>query len=92
MTENAVYVEILPEQGAEFLRQDALGAVKAGCREVVLDFSRRERIGPAMVDALEELAAAGESNGVTITLHNMNIEVYRVLKVVRLAQRFSFKH
>lgn len=55
--------------------------------EAVLDFSSVERIDAAAARALEELA---DGSSVKITLRGVNIQVYRALKLLKLAERFSF--
>jgi anti-anti-sigma regulatory factor len=59
--------------------------------EVVLDFSSVRRIDPAAVKALDELAAAADEKSVTVVLRSANIDVYKVLKLVKLTPRFSFR-
>jgi len=55
--------------------------------ESVLDFSSVDRIDAAAARALEELA---DRSSVPITLRGVNIGVYRALKLLKLAERFSF--
>jgi len=59
--------------------------------ELVLDFSSVSRIDPAAVKALDELAAAADEKNVTVVLRSVNIDVYKVLKLVKLTPRFSFR-
>ena len=58
--------------------------------EVVLDFSVVQRIDPRAVRELEKLAGSADDKAVKVALHGVNIDVYRVLKLVKLAPRFSF--
>jgi anti-anti-sigma regulatory factor len=58
--------------------------------EMVLDFSTVCRIDARALQATEELAAGAESKGVRLVLRGASIDVYRVLKLMNLAQRFSF--
>lgn len=62
----------------------------AAGEEVVLDFSSMSRVTTASIEALEKLAAAAEQKSARITLRGVNVDVYRALKVARLAPRFSF--
>jgi anti-anti-sigma regulatory factor len=58
--------------------------------EVVLDFSSVRRIDPSTVREMEKLAGVADSKAVKVGLRGVNIDVYRVLKLVKLAPRFSF--
>jgi len=58
--------------------------------EAVLDFSSVRRIDPSALRALEEFARVADENAVRIVLSGVNVEVFKVLKLVKLAQRFCF--
>jgi len=58
--------------------------------EMVLDFSCVRRIDPGAVRALEELAAIADEKAVKVGLNGVNVDVYKVLKLVKLASRFFF--
>ena len=58
--------------------------------EVMLDFSSVRRIDTGAVRALEELAGVAASKGVKVVLRGVNVEVYKVLTLLRLKSRFSF--
>jgi anti-anti-sigma regulatory factor len=58
--------------------------------EVVLDLSSVRRIDPNVLRAMEEFARIADGKGVKVVLRGVSVEVYKVLKVARLAQRFSF--
>ena len=57
--------------------------------DVVLDFSSMRRIDTQGVRALEELAVLAEEKSVKPVLHAVNMDVYRVLKLLRLTERFN---
>ena len=57
---------------------------------LVLDFCAVRRLDPAGLSAMEELAGLADGRGVKLTLRGVNIDVYKVLKLARLAPRFSF--
>ncbi len=59
-------------------------------REVVLDFSSVRRIDPSVVRAMEEFAGIADDKGVKVGLRGLNVDVYKVLKLVKLASRFAF--
>jgi anti-anti-sigma regulatory factor len=58
--------------------------------EMILDFSSVCRIDAGALRAMEELAAGAQGKGVKLVLRGASIDVYRVLKLMKLAQRFSF--
>jgi anti-anti-sigma factor len=58
--------------------------------EVVLDLSAVRRVDSAAMAALNELVARADENGVRIVLRAVPVEVYKVLKLVRLSPHFSF--
>jgi anti-anti-sigma regulatory factor len=58
--------------------------------EVVLDFSSVRRIDPSALRALESLAGIAGENGVTLELRDVSVDVYKVLKLAKLAPRFRF--
>ena len=58
--------------------------------QMVLDFSTVRRVDPAALSAIAELAAVADARGVKLALRGVNIGVYKVLKLAKLAPRFSF--
>ena len=72
------------------LIQNAVEKVTNGERDVMLDFSGVERIDGNFVRALEELASLTDEKSVRAVLRDVNVDVYRVLKQLKLTDRFSF--
>jgi anti-anti-sigma regulatory factor len=58
--------------------------------EMVLDFASVRRVDPSALRAMEELAEMAEDKAVNIILYSVSVDLYRVLKLVRLAPRFSY--
>jgi anti-anti-sigma regulatory factor len=58
--------------------------------EAVLDFSSVRRIDPSAALAIEALAGVADQKGVKVVLRGVNIDVYKVLKLMKLTSRFSF--
>jgi anti-anti-sigma regulatory factor len=58
--------------------------------EVVVDFASVRRIDLGGLRAIEGLASAAEQKAIKVVLSGVNIDVYKVLKLVKLAPRFSF--
>lgn len=73
---------------AESLREAGEKLNGAG-GEAVLDFSAVTRINSSALQALVHLASKADGK-IKITLCGVNVDIYKVLKLVRLAPRFSF--
>ena len=89
MTTNAVLVKVDPERVVQVLKKDAVEKL-AGAEDVVLDFSSVLRIDASAVDALENLARLAGDRSANVALLGVNLNVYKVLKLVKLTPRFSF--
>lgn len=59
-------------------------------REAVLDFSSVRRIDSNALRALEEFACIAKEKEIRVVLRGVNVDVYKVLKLVQLTRRFSF--
>jgi len=88
-TETPIAFEIGSKDMAEAL-QEARETLDAAGGEATLDLSALRRIDPRSLAAMEALAAEADKKGVRIVLRSVNVDVYRVLKLARLASRFSF--
>ncbi len=58
--------------------------------DVVLDFSSVRRIDPSGLRAMEKLAGIADDKAVKVVLRGVNVDIYKVLKLVKLTSRFSF--
>jgi anti-anti-sigma regulatory factor len=58
--------------------------------EVALDLSSVRRIDTNALRAMEEFASIADAKGVKVVLRGVDVGVYKVLKLVNLASRFSF--
>jgi anti-anti-sigma regulatory factor len=85
----AVWVKIDEERVVQALQEaeEKLDSVEG---EVALDFSSVRRIDPAALGALEVFVDIADDKGVKVLLRGVNVGVYKVLKLVKLASRFSF--
>jgi len=72
--------------------QEAAGSIGDAHGEAVLDFSSVLRIDSGALRALEDLARVADEKAIKIVLRGVNVDVYKVLKLVRLTRRFSFLH
>jgi anti-anti-sigma regulatory factor len=85
----AMWLE-MDEKNVRRTLQEA-GEKLAGVQEeIILDFSSVLRIDPGALQAIEEFTAMAAGKGVRVVLHGVNVGVYKVLKLVRLASRFTF--
>ncbi len=90
MTTNAVWLKIEPERVAPSL-QEALEKLDPSASEVVLDFTSVKRIDASAIQALEALARTSGDKGVKVVLCGVGVDVYKVLKLMNVALRFSFR-
>jgi anti-anti-sigma regulatory factor len=58
--------------------------------ELLLDFSSVGWIDAAVLQTMEELAGIADDKGVKVGLRGVNVKIYKVLKLMKLASRFSF--
>ena len=58
--------------------------------ETTLDFSSVTRLDANALRSLDALAAAAEKKSARIAIRGANVDVYKVLKLVRLTRRFQF--
>ena len=70
----------------------ALDSVESAAGEVSLDFSSERRVDAAALRMMETLAGTAGGRGVKVVLHGVNIDIYKTLKLVKLAPRFSFEN
>jgi anti-anti-sigma regulatory factor len=70
--------------------QDAQEKLDSAGTELVLDFSSVRQIDPGALKALEQLAGTADEKAVKLVLRGLNVDVYKVLKLVKLAPRFTY--
>jgi len=70
--------------------QEALAKMDGAAGEVVLDFSAVQRLDTGALKVMEQLAGQAEVRSVPVVLRGVNVDVYKVLKLMRLAHRFTF--
>jgi len=58
--------------------------------EVVIDFSSVARLDGAALRSLAEFANNAEAASVKVILRGVNVDVYKVLVLMKLTSRFSF--
>jgi anti-anti-sigma regulatory factor len=88
MSSTAVFLKIDPERIADCLLEACANVDSAS--ETVLDFSSVRRIDPSALRAMERLAGLADHKGLKVGLFGVNVEIYKVLKLAKLAPRFCF--
>jgi len=89
MTTNAEWLEIEGERVVQTL-QTARETLDGAQGDVVLDFSSVRRINPSGLRVMEKLAGIADDKAVKVVLRGVNVDIYKVLKLVKLTSRFSF--
>ena len=86
---SAVWLKIDAERVVDSL-QPAFEMLVAGEKEVVLDFSAVRRIDTAALHELEKLAGQTKEKDAKAILCGVHVDVYKVLKLMKLTAQFSF--
>jgi anti-anti-sigma regulatory factor len=89
MTTNGTWLKI-DEQRAVPDLQAAADSLDRADSELVLDCSALLRLDVRTIATLEALASKADEHQVKVVLHGVNVEAYKVLRLVKLASRFSF--
>lgn len=90
MGTNAVWVKVDGDRVVRAL-EDARAKLASDHAEVVLDFQAVRRIDSGALRAMEDLANTVDSKGSKVVLSHVNIDIYKVLKLTKLAPRFTFR-
>ncbi len=90
MTTNAVWIRVDAERVVAAWEEEAAEKLKNSQGDVVLDFAAVKRLDPEAVRALNDLASLAEARGVKIVLCALAPQIYKVLKLLKLAPRFAF--
>jgi anti-anti-sigma factor len=72
--------------------QEVIDKLDLAETEMVLDCSAVDRLDPSALRALEKLAGRADDKSVKIVLRSLNASVYKVLKLMKLAARFSLQN
>lgn len=84
------FLKIDGEQVANCL-QEACAKLDTTEGEAVLDFSSVHRIDPKAIREMVALVGLAEAKGIKIELAGVNVGIYKVLKLAKLAPRFRFR-
>ena len=80
----------IDEQRAMPVLQEIMEKLDNTDGEVVLDFSSVGRIDSAVLRALDEFVSVADVKDVKVVLCGVNVGVYKVLKLTKLASRLTF--
>jgi len=81
---------IEPKHAAKSIRA-AREKLNGGQVAAVLDFVSVQRIDPAALNEMEELANLADQRADKVSLLHVNVEIYKVLKLAKLSARFNFR-
>jgi anti-anti-sigma regulatory factor len=70
--------------------EDAREMLDGAADEIVLDFSSVARLDSSALKAMRVLSGTADSKAVRVVLRSVNVEIYKVLKLVKLTKSFSF--
>jgi anti-anti-sigma regulatory factor len=70
--------------------RDAVENLDGTNGDAVLNFSSVCRLDPTALRAMEEFVGVADEKGIKVVLHGVSVGVYKVLKLTKLASRFSF--
>ncbi|MFN7997454.1 MAG: STAS domain-containing protein [Bryobacteraceae bacterium] len=87
MAENPIARPVAGDANA--LLQDALQRIET-VKDLVVDFTGVNRLDAAELLALEQLAAKTHDHSASVTLRGVHVDVYKVLKLAKVAAPFSF--
>jgi anti-anti-sigma regulatory factor len=90
MPANTVRLDI-DKTGVVPALQGALDKLNGAGGDVMLDFPSVGRLDAGALKLLEKLAATAEEKNVKVGLRGVNFRTYKALKLVKLAERFSFQ-
>ena len=91
MTKTAEILNIDEKRMASVLRA-AAEKLSGADDEVVLDLSSVRRVDSGTLRSLQEFAHIAEQKAVKVVLRSVTVDVYKVLKLVKLTGQFSFEN
>ena len=85
----AVLLKVDGERVADDV-QDTCDKLHSADGDVILDFSSVRRIDSHALSAIDRLVTEADEHAIKVVLRGVNVEVYKVLKLVKLARRLWF--
>jgi anti-anti-sigma regulatory factor len=90
MPSEAILIKIEDSGGLAGAMDRTAAQLETGGDELILDFASVRRIDSAGLRAMENLIRAAEEKAVKVCLRGVDVSVYKVLKLMKLAPRVSF--
>ena len=90
MTVDALRIVVDPKCVVDTLKGEVTQQLSGAPAELVVDFSGVARIDSAAVRALDELAVEAQARSVRLVLEGVGTDVYKVLKLLKMTERFRF--
>lgn len=87
MRTNSVWL-IADAEGAAGTLREVLDNLDMSEGEVALDFSSVRRVDTSALAVMQQLAS--KAGNTKVVLRGVNVDVYRVLKLVKLSSQFTF--
>ncbi|HEY1272241.1 MAG TPA: STAS domain-containing protein [Terriglobales bacterium] len=85
----AVWLKIEEDRAVQAL-QEAGEALHGVGGEVVMDLSGMRRIDASLLQAMEQFAGRADEKATKVALHGVSVDIYKVLRLVKLTSRFFF--
>ena len=89
MTTNGTWFKVNEKHTSQDLQAD-VNSIDRGDSELVIDCSELARLDTRAIATLEALSKKADEHRVKVVLHGVNVDVYKVLRLIKLAPRFSF--
>jgi len=80
----------MDEKGVVPALREAVEKLDGAGDELIVDFGSVRRIDQSALRAMEGLAGIAAKKSLKVVLRGVNVDVYKVLKLVKLAPRFCF--
>ena len=80
----------LDDENAASILQEIGDSLNRTQGEVVIDFSSVARVDGRSLQSLAEFASKADAASVKVKLRGVNVDVYKVLVLMKLHSRFSF--
>jgi len=80
----------IDEQNVTSSLERAATSLDSECQQVDLDFSSVRRLDSKGLRALQEFSCRAHEKRVAVALRGVNVDIYKTVKLARLAKSFSF--
>jgi anti-anti-sigma factor len=77
-------------RGVALALEEAAEKLEGKGGDVIMDFASVRRIDSSALGAMQKFASIAQEKSVNVVLRGVSVEVYKVLKLTKLASRFSY--